>query len=157
MAEGEVTDDDLTATDSYEVTVPKGTRVVRYSATSDEATADIDLYVYQVVGETRLLVAQSATGSGDESVTLFDPEPGQYIVEVAPYGDPAGQATTTYQYRAFVVGPELSNFSVDPTNPTVTNGRPFTLRASWTGLDASKPYLGFVEYPGGTGTFVEIN
>lgn len=157
VAKGDVTDDDLDATDTYEVAVPAGTRVVRYSATSDVPTADIDLFVYQVVGETPVLVAQSATGSGDESVTLFDPEPGQYIVEVAPYGDPTGQTKTTYEYRAFVVGPDLPNFSVSPANPTVTNGQSVPVTASWTGLDATKPYLGYVEYPGGTGTFVEIN
>jgi hypothetical protein len=157
VVQGEVTASDLTAKDRYTVDVPAGTRVVRYAAASDVAAADLDLYVYQVVGDTPVLVAESATGSGSESVTLFDPEPGQYIVEVAPYADPAGQPTTKYEYRAFVVGPDLPNFSVDPTNPKVTNGKPFTLKASWTGLDATKPYLGYVEYPGGVGTFVEIN
>jgi len=48
-------------------------------------------------------------------------------------------------------------FSVSPTNPTVTTGQTFTLTASWTGLDPARPYLGYVEYPGGDGSFVEIN
>ena len=158
VRQGEVSAATPTAVDSYRATVAKGTRVVRLSAESDAAAADIDLFVYQVVGETKVLVADSATGSGDEQVTLFDPEPGQYVVEVVPYADPAGQSSTTYEYRGFVVGPDLPNFSVSPAAPKVTNGRPFTLTASWKGLTAGRPYLGYIEYPGGTsGTFVEVN
>lgn len=157
VVQGEVTEDDLAATDVYEATVASGTRVARFSAASDIASADIDLFVYRVVDDEPVLVAQSATGSGSESVTLLDPEPGDYLIEVAPYADPAGQPTTKYEYRGFVVGPDLANFSVSPANPTVTNGEPFTVTAAWTGLTAGKPYLGYIEYPDGSGTFVEVN
>ena len=39
----------------------------------------------------------------------------------------------------------------------MTNGQSFTVTASWTGLDPVRPYLGFIEYPGGDGTVLEIN
>jgi len=55
------------------------------------------------------------------------------------------------------VGPDLPNLSVSPTNPTVTNGQTFFLTASWTGLNPAVPYLGYLEYAGGDGTFVLIN
>jgi hypothetical protein len=135
--------------------VPTGTRVVRWTIKADIASADIDLDVYRVADGA--LVGTSAGGTGAESVTLFNPQPGQYEVVVSPFSDPTGQSSTTYEYRGITVGPDLPNLSVSPANPTVTNGQPFTLTASWTGLDPAVPYLGYVEYPGGDGTFVEIN
>jgi hypothetical protein len=141
--------------DVYPSTVPPGTRVARWGIESDDARADIDMEVYRVADGA--LVGTSAGGTGVESVTLFDPQPGAYEVVVYPFSDPAGATSTTYEYRAFAVGPDLPNFSVSPTNPTVRNGQTFTLTATWTGLEATRPYLGYIEYPGGDGTFVEIN
>ena len=60
-------------------------------------------------------------------------------------------------YRGFVVGPSAGNLTVDPANPTVTSGDPFTITASWSGLDPAAPYLGFLSYVDGSGTLVEIN
>ena len=151
---GQVSDDDLDASDEYTANVPAGTRVARFTSQASDPAGDIDLGVYGPDGE---LVAASAGPTGLESVTLFKPVPGQYQVVVYPFADPPAQAATTYEYRAFTVGPDLANFSVSPTNPTVTEGVPKTVTASWTGLDPAKRYLGFVEYPDGSGTMVEIN
>ena len=70
---------------------------------------------------------------------------------------PPGLPLTAYEHRAFAVDSDLPNFSVTPANTTVTASQPFTLTAAWTGVDPALPYLGFVEYPDGTGTTVEIN
>ena len=52
---------------------------------------------------------------------------------------------------------DLPNLSVTPANPTVTEGQPITLTATWTGPEATRPYLGYIEDQGGDGTFVTIN
>jgi hypothetical protein len=103
------------------------------------------------------LVGASESATGAESVTVFDPRPGAYEVVVHPFSDPTGQDSTTFDFQGFAVGPDLPNLSVSPPRPKVTNGRAITLTASWTGLDLAKPYLGYVEYPGRGGTFVEVN
>ena len=154
VQQGVVTDSDLNAFDEYATNVPAGTKVARFTSQSDNPAADIDLAVYGPNGQ---LVAVSASPSGKESVTLFKPAAGTYQVVVYPFADPPNQASTTYEYRAFAVGPDLPNFSVSQATPAVTEGVPRTLTASWTGLSASTPYLGYVEYVDGTGTMVEVN
>jgi hypothetical protein len=110
-----------------------------------------------VYGPDGELVAIAATPSGRETVTLFDPADGLYQVVVYPFADPPNLPSSTYQYRAFAVGPDLPNFTVSPATRSVVEGVPFMLNASWTGLDPNLPYLGYVEYLDGTGTMVEIN
>ena len=154
VQQGEVTDDDLDAFDVYTTSVPAGTRVARFASRSDNGAADIDMEVYGPDGE---LVAVSAGPTGSESVTLFSPAAGQYQVYVYPFADPPSLPSTQYQYRAFAVGPDLPNFSVSPASATVTEGVPRTLTVAWTGLSSGTPYLGYLEYPDGTGTMVEIN
>ncbi|HWJ54415.1 MAG TPA: hypothetical protein VNT24_13650, partial [Propionibacteriaceae bacterium] len=98
------------------------------------------------------------SATGVESVTVFDPEPGKYEVVVYPFSDPTGKTSTTFELNGFAVGPDLPNLTVTPANPTVAVDKPFTVTASWSGLEATRPYLGYIEYPGGgRGTFVEIN
>lgn len=142
---------------AYDSTVPARTRVARWSIASADPRADIDLRVYHVIDDELVLVGMSAGGTGAEQVAIFDPAPGAYVIEVLPYSDPPGADSTDFEYRAFAVGPDLPNLSVRPADPTVKLNKPLTLTASWTGLDATKSYLGFVEYKDGTGTFVEIN
>jgi hypothetical protein len=76
---------------------------------------------------------------------------------VSPFADPVGATGTTFKLDNFVVGPNAGNLTVTPANPTVTSNKVFTLTANWSGLDASKPYLGFIEYVDGTGTLVDVN
>jgi hypothetical protein len=144
--------------DQYLTEVPAGTKVARFESVSDDPSADIDLEVYRIVDGVPEVVATSATGSGSERVTLFAPEPGQYLSVVYPYADPDGQSSTAYTFRDFVVpATAAGNYTVTPANATVTQDRPLTLTAAWSGLDADVPYLGYVEYVDGSYTLVEIN
>ena len=136
-------------------TIPAGTRVARWNVASNDASADIDLEVYRV--SDGALVGASGSATGAESVTLFDPQPGAYEVVVYPFSDPTGQTSTAFTFEGFAVGPDLPNLSVTPATLTVTEGQPVTLTATWTGLEATRPYLGYIEYQGGDGTFVTIN
>jgi hypothetical protein len=155
VRQGEVSADAPDEPDVIPSTVPANTRVARWSIASNDPSADLDMEVYRVADGA--LVGSSGGGTGVESVAVFDPQPGAYVVVVFPFSDPAGQDSTTFSYRGFAVGPDLPSFSVSPASLTVTNGQSFTVTASWTGLDPTRPYLGYVEYPGGDGTYVEIN
>ncbi|WP_461865444.1 S8 family serine peptidase [Thermococcus sp.] len=55
---------------------------------------DLDLYVYYNQSGTLMLVGASYTSSADEEVKLNFPTPGQYVIEVNSYNNPApGEAT----------------------------------------------------------------
>ena len=136
MAEGGIPKD-------FDQAIPAGTRVARFAVASDDPAADIDLEVYQLVEGALSLVGASGSPTGIETVTLVDPEPGNYVVRVLPFADPPGCSSTTFTLRNFVVGPNLGNFTVTPANATVTTNTPITLTASWSGLAPSTRYLGY--------------
>jgi hypothetical protein len=155
---GEVAASKPNASARFASTVPAGTKVARLAVASDEASADIDLYLYRIVDGVPQLVATSGGPTGVESVTLVDPEPGEYLTAILPFSDPPGQASTTFVYRDFQVDPAAAgNLTVTPANATVTQDRPLTLKAAWSGLTAGKAYLGWVGYVDGSGTLVAIN
>jgi subtilisin family serine protease len=137
--------------------VPAGTKVARFAVAANDSRADIDLEVYRVVNGEFELAGFSATESGTEKVDLFDPTPGDYVAVVLPFADPPGASSTSFTYRSFVVGPDSGNLTINPASPTVSSGDPFTVTASWSGLNPSAPYLGLLSYVDGSGTLVEIN
>lgn len=101
----------------YTVTVPEG--ATAFTATignTSDPSADLDLSVYR--GTT--LVGQQADGDSEESVTLRNPAPGTYTVEVFGYEVPAG--TTQFDYRDVFYSPELGTLTVDPTSVTLPAG-----------------------------------
>lgn len=95
--------------DTNTTTVEVGEGVTRFDAVigaTSDANADLDLTVYRD-GEP---VAQSADADSEEGVTLTDPEPGTYTVEVYAYDVPAG--TTAYDYRDVYFSPALGEVGV---------------------------------------------
>ena len=143
----------------FPVTVPANAKVAQFSVRTPNATADLDLYVYKVVDGVGVQVGQSATGSANETVVLTAPPAGAYVGLVVGYANAAGTTTTPYTTRGGAVpaGPGSGGFTVAPANPRVTIGRPISVRASWSGLNAGTPYLGWIEYPDGSGTIVTVN
>ena len=127
----------------YHVVVPVGTRAARFSLDADDNTMDLDLYVYK--GGT--LVDLSASGSGDEQVTLLDPAGGTYDVYVNGFDTHGG--TGPYHLANFVVpGAANGNASVTPNPAPVTQGTPTTLTANWSGLDPAMRWFGVINYTG---------
>jgi subtilisin family serine protease len=102
---------------TYQVVVPAGaTRLdVTIGNTSDPA-ADLDLYVF--LGAVR--VGRSADGDSEESVSLTNPAPGTYTVQVDGYAVPAG--TTAYDYRDVFYSPALGSVSVSDTTLALAYG-----------------------------------
>ena len=112
-----------------------------------------------MVGGTYVPVGQSATGAANETVVLKAPTAGEYMAQVIGYANAPGTSSTPYTFRGASVtaGAGLGNFAVSPANPTARIGQPIALTASWSGLQAGTPYLGWVEYPDGSGTIVTVN
>jgi subtilisin family serine protease len=127
----------------YHVAVAAGTAVARFSLDSSDDTADLDLFAYKG-GE---LVDLSASGAADEQVTLLAPEAGTYDLYVNGFSTPGG--STTYAISNFVVpAATAGNATVTPNPVATTTGVPLTLTAGWSGLDATKRWLGVISYDG---------
>lgn len=141
----------------YAVTVPAGTKAARFTSRTTTPGAALDLYVYRVVNGAAVLVAEAVTASANESVVLANPAAGTYVAAVDNVG--TGTTATALTFRASLVpaGAGLGGFAVTPTSTQATAGRPSELTASWSGLDATTPYVGWIEYPNGTGTVVSVN
>jgi hypothetical protein len=122
----------------YQVTVPAGTRAARFSLDADSNTDDLDLFVYKA----GVLVDLSASGSGDEQVTLIDPVAATYDVYVNGFA-----GVGAYHISNFVVpAASVGNGTVTPNPASVTQGTPSTLSANWTGLDPAKRWFGVINY-----------
>ncbi len=68
---------------------------------------DLDLYVYYNASGTLELVGSSTTPTADERVTINFPRPGQYVIEVYSYNNPApGEATYNLEITT-IQGDEL--------------------------------------------------
>jgi hypothetical protein len=141
------------------VDVPANAKAAQFTVRTPNK-ADLDLYVYhRPVGGSYVLVGQSATEAANETVVLRAPAAGQYLGLVVGYANAPGTSSTPYTFRGASVstGAGLGNFAVSRPNPTATIGRPIALTASWSGLQAGTPYLGWIEYLDGSGTIVTVN
>jgi hypothetical protein len=144
----------------FDSSVPSGAKVAQFTARTASGQADLDLYLYRVdTNGAKTLVAQSATGAANETIVLTAPAAGTYRGEVVVFGNAPNTTSTTFTYRAAAVGSSggEGNFAVNPANPQARVGQPIELTLSWSGLSATTPYVGWVEYPDGSGTIVTVN
>jgi subtilisin family serine protease len=146
------------ATDRREVSVPAGTKVVRFHVQGLPGD-DLDLWVYQVVDGEETLVDLSADADADEMVTFVEPDAGTYVAYVNGFATPDGG---TYDWSQWVVGPPpAGNLTVTPASVPVTVGQQVVLTATWSGLDTTKRWLGFVGLTNGDrevgGTVVSVD
>jgi len=104
-------------TQTFHVDVPAGaTKLKVVIGDVSDAGADLDLSVLkggQVVGI-------SADGDSEEAVTLVDPAPGTYDIEVFGYDVPRG--TTRYDYRDAFFAAALGSLSMRETPVTLPSG-----------------------------------
>ncbi|GII25366.1 serine protease [Planosporangium mesophilum] len=115
----------------YTIEVPAGaTKLnVAIGKTTDPG-ADLDLYV-RLNGA---VVGQSADGDSEEAVSLVNPKPGTYEVEIVGYAVPAG--TTEYDYRDVFYSPALGSVSVPNTVVSLANGATATISGTVTAQSA---------------------
>ena len=129
--------------------VAAGTKVLRVGSYDSEVdAADIDLYLYHHNGTRWVLVTQSAGGSSEEVMTLSHPAAGYYVALTDLY---SSEASVTFPLHTWQLAEAASgNLTVSPESAAVTMAAPTTLTAAWSGLDATKRYLGQVNYLNGT-------
>jgi hypothetical protein len=116
-------------TQEYDTTIPAG--ATRFRATignpSDPA-ADLDLFVFRCT-PTCVLVAQSADGDSEESVTINNPAAGLWKVVVDGFDVPAG--TTQYDYvDVFHKVPPFGTITVDDADALRPAGSTWTVTAT---------------------------
>lgn len=125
------------------VQVDEGADLARFQMDAHNAGDDLDLFVYRD-GEQPELVAQSASDSADETVTLVEPEAGDYTVYVHAQSAANG-STATGQFYSWVVAPnDVGN--LDAPDAVLTGaGDPFSYELTWDDLGTSK-WFGAVRY-----------
>jgi hypothetical protein len=139
-----------TATSTVEVPAGATSLDVAIGGVSD-ASADLDLTVYDKNGA---VVAQSADGDSEESVSLAKPAAGTYTVEVAGYSVPSG--STEYDYRDVYFADTLGSVTVDGSAPVkLGTGDSATVSGSVTALAAApegREFFGRVQLVNAHGT-----
>ncbi len=136
-------------------TVPAGTTLARIETLNSTAGDDIDLFVYNAAGQ---LVAQASGSTARERVDLLSPAAGTYTVQVNGFAA-AAAGNVSYTLRTFAVGNTAAgNLTATPSTLMGGVGARITVTLRWTGLDASRPYLGWVGYGSSpVKTIVSIN
>ncbi len=152
----------LPSYNQWTVDVPAGTPLARFAThVADDTTgADIDMVVARQTPTGAVTVGQSGGPTATERVDLVAPTAGTYIVRVNSFADAPGTTSTPFELRSFVVpaGPSTSTpLTASPANQTVRTGQTFTVTASAAGLEPDLPYLGWVGYPDGSGTTIQVN
>ncbi|MBZ5738050.1 S8 family serine peptidase [Nocardioides mangrovi] len=155
MAESDTKSDSVAAGDyNMEcVTVAADSSLARFEVDAVDADADIDMYVYASdscdQADITAEVGSSATASGDEAVTLQDPDPGTYLVEIDGYAPGASGSPIPYDFDFWDIDPTTTagDLTVTPNPVPVTQNEETSVTVSWSGLDADSHYLGFLSYP----------
>ena len=113
----------------YAVEVAAGSTSLRAKiGNTSDASADLDLQVYNCTSGSCVLASQSADGDSEEEVTIANPAAGKWIVLVQGYAVPAG--TTTYDYLDVFTNPALGSISVTDADAPRAAGASWTAPAS---------------------------
>jgi len=131
------------------VPVAAGSVLARFATFDTDYTAgtDIDLFVYQA--GTNVLVATSAGGTSEESVTLS--AAGSYDIYLVIFALPPGQTGADIKHNSWVVSSgSAGNFTATPASQAVTLGGTASVTAGWSGLTSGTRYLGVVSFGDGT-------
>lgn len=95
----------------YTITVPAGsTSISARIGKASDASADLDLFLYDCHTGPCVLKSSSTSGSAEEFVTSANPAPGTWKVFVDPYAVPAG--STFYDYVDVVTNPTFGSVTV---------------------------------------------
>jgi subtilisin family serine protease len=148
------------------VEVTAGAKAARFDLDAADDDADMDLFVY-LAGDATCsdanlvaLAGQSASASADERVTLLDPEPGHYLVEVDPYAAAPGKSSLDWRFDFYDLAPalEVGGLTASPNPVAVQVNRPATFDAVWSGLVPDQRYLGMFDYDGAVApTFLTVD
>jgi subtilisin family serine protease len=120
---------------------------VKIPPEATEANADLDVYVYDPLGD---LAASSTKGGTDEQVDIATPMDGTWTVYVHGWAAPGGDSP--YDMSTWVVSATPGgSLSVDSAPSSATLGDSGTVDVSWAGLASGIKYLGAVSHTGPSG------
>jgi hypothetical protein len=127
-----------------DVSVPSGAEAVRFEVRSHNLADDLDLRVHRD-GD---VVAEATGPASSAVVTLRDPEPGDYRVEVRAVRAGNG-AVATGELTSWVVGAGgAGTLELDTRSTGAGPGSGFRYDVRWPELDPTQRWLGVVRYPG---------
>lgn len=127
-----------------ELTVNGPNQVIRLETLPEEAQDDLDLYL---LDETGAEVASSATGSGDEVVTVTGLPAGTYYASVEAFALVPDRESTTFTLRSWFVGKaSAGNLTVTPKQQAVKVAKSYDWKAAASGLDPDASYLGVIRW-----------
>lgn len=136
-----VEDGDLFVTD---VSVPSGAAAARFEVRSHNLADDLDLRVHR----DGAVVAESTGSASSAVVTLVDPRPGDYRVEVQAARAGNG-AVATGELTSWVVGAGgAGTLELGAQSTGAGPGSRFRYAVRWPDLDPTRRWLGVVRYPG---------
>jgi len=121
--------------------VPAGTELARFALDAHNQADDMDLYVYR--GDE--FVAQSASESADETVTLDSPEEGEYTVYVNSFSAANGSTASGQLFTWMVREGDTGALSL-PEQIDDGRGEPFSFQASWENLDMTYRWFGAIDF-----------
>ena len=121
--------------------VPAGTELARFQLDAHNQADDMDMFVYR--GDE--LVAQSASESANETVTLVNPEEGEYTVYVNSYSAANGSTTSGQLFSWMVREGDAGTLSL-PEQIDDGRGEHFSFQASWEDLDMTYRWFGSIDY-----------
>ncbi|MGH3072988.1 MAG: S8 family serine peptidase [Gaiellaceae bacterium] len=137
----------------HDVVVPAGSTYARFALFDDftDGADDLDLYVYRVNADATLtLVGASGTGTSTEEVNLTNPAAATYKAYV--HGWETDGPDSNYTFFSWVLGSTAAgNLTATPSTTSAVTAATGSVALAWTGLDATKKYLGAVDYSGSAG------
>ncbi|RZB14823.1 serine protease [Streptomyces sp. F001] len=143
------------ATQTTTVEVPQGATSLDVAIGNvSDASADLDLYVYDASGEE---VGSAADGDSEEAVSIATPAAGTYTVQVVGYSVPAG--STAYDYQDVFFSAALGSVTVDESPVKLGTGDSTTVSGSVTALAAApegREFFGQVQLVNARGTVAGV-
>ena len=135
--------------DWYDITVPAGTALTRFSLFDEytDGADDLDLNVYSPGWS---VVGGSGSGTSAENVDLLFPAPGVYHVAVHAWQSDGPDTEYTLFGWSFSATPGSTNMTVTAPSTAVI-GDSATIGVDWAGLDVGTKYLGAVSYSDASG------
>jgi hypothetical protein len=109
----------------------------------------MDLYLANSAGQ---IIAQSAAGGSDESVTVDNPPAGTYRIVLDYWNGAEGDTAVVPTHIWTVTGADAGNMSVTPESTPAVISEPVQVTVEWADLAADSRYLGSVNYSDGTET-----
>nr|WP_306254565.1 cell wall-binding repeat-containing protein [Ornithinimicrobium cryptoxanthini] len=132
------------------IVVPAGTKTLRISTFQSEITpAGVDMDLFLINPAYTAVVAQSAAGGSDESITLDNPAAGTYYLALDYWDGAAGAVANVPTHVWAVTDADEGNMTVSPETAPAAIGVPIDLTVAWDGLAGGARYLGNVNYLNG--------